>query len=98
MPFLAHWDEIFLSTDCLSLLKFNNKDPNLSFDLFYSKLSLLIHQYNTPTRKLSNKQLLDTIKSWITKVFSKLIAIKDKILKKNHKFNKEFHISELHIK
>ena len=79
------------------MLKYNNKDPNLSFDLFYSKLTLLIDQY-TPTRNLSNKQLLNINKPWITKGLRKSIAIRDKILKKFINSKNLTSKSELHIK
>ena len=86
----------FMLTDWPSLLKLDNKDPNLSFDIFYNKLNSLIDEH-LPTRNLSKKQL-KTDKPWITKEIKKSIVLRDKVLKKIINTKNVDNKNKLHVK
>ena len=64
MDFLAiNWDDI---------LKTNEGNTDLSFDIFYSKISELLNKY-LPVTKLNKKQIKNMSKPWITSGIKKSV-------------------------
>ena len=62
-------------------LRPEEKNPNISFQLFYDKLTSLMNTY-VPKKKLSPKQLKNNKKPWVTKGIIKAMIIRDKLFKK----------------
>ena len=60
-------------------LKLQNRDPDLSFNNFYSKILELI-ELHAPLKKLTRKQKLNKRKPWITKGIRKSIQHRNKLL------------------
>ena len=71
----------FQSINWDTFLKFDAKNPSLSFDLLINKLKELV-EIHTPTRKLTKKQIQRKNKPWITKGLRKSIIKRDNLLKK----------------
>ena len=65
-----------------TLLKLESNDPDLSFDIFYSKLTELVNE-NVPLKQITKKQLKRQSKPWVTKGILKSMSKRDIFLKKS---------------
>ena len=73
MDFLAiNWDDILKTNEC---------NTDLSFDIFYSKINELLDKY-VPVTKLNKKQIKNISKPWITSGIQKSICIRNQLHKK----------------
>ena len=102
-PFFKDWKHfdkdkfslLFNTINWNQYLRFDENNPDISFDLFYEKLNNLVSKC-VPTRKLSKNQRKKNNKPWITKGIKKSIWMRDKYFKRfmncKSKINKtEFH-------
>ena len=71
----------FNNIDWKELLQTGKKNPNLSFNLFYDKLTNLVNSH-VPLKKISKKQIKREKKPWVTKGIIRSMSLRDKFLKK----------------
>ena len=70
-----------ISIDWSTVLRFENEDPNLSFNEYANTLNTLIDNY-MPLRKMTQKEIKQQHKPWITKEILKSISKREKLYKK----------------
>ena len=73
----------------------DSKDTNEAFELFLSKIIVLLDQY-APLTKVTNKEYKLRAKPWITKGILKSIKIRDKIFNKFTKAKTNILKTQLH--
>ncbi len=71
----------FLAIDWDEILKIQENDPNLSFEILQNSVNTLIDKY-IPLKKLSKKEIEQSFKPWITKGIRTSIRKREKIYKK----------------
>ena len=85
----------FLSSDWEHLLDLDAKNPDSSFDSFFTVITSLLDEY-APSRRLTKKQLKSNLKPWITIGIKKSIQIRDKLLNQFIKCKNNILKLELH--
>ena len=67
-----------LDIDWSSVIKFEREDPNYSFNLYENTLNTLIDKY-IPLRKITQKELKQQYKPWITNNILRSINTREKL-------------------
>ena len=70
-----------LSIEWSEIIQLDKEDPNLSFKLYFTTINKLIDQY-MPLKKMTNKEIKQQQKPWITKEILRTMNERDKIHKK----------------
>ena len=70
-----------LDNDWSSVIKLEREDPNYSFNLYENTLNTLIDKY-IPLRKITQKELKQQYKPWITNAILRSINAREKLYKK----------------
>ena len=70
-----------LEIDWLERIQLEKDDPNISFQLFYQTIDSLINKY-MPLKKLTNKEIKQQGKPWITKEILRSIIDRDSMYKR----------------
>ena len=84
-----------LDIDWSSVIKLEREDPNYSFNLYENTLNSLIDKY-IPLRKITQKELKQQYKPWITNDMLRSINAREKLYKKfikakDEKAKKDYH-------
>ena len=77
-----------LEIEWSTLLQLNKDDPNISFEIFHSKIDNLINKY-LPLRKMTKKEIKQGYKPWISNEIIKLIQQRNKLHKQFINANNE---------
>ena len=67
--------------DWLEIIHLEKEDPNFSFQQYYQTINSLIDKY-MPLKKMTNKEIKQQAKPWITKEILKSILDRDSLYKK----------------
>lgn len=90
----------FQTYDWHEKLELHKEDPDISFDIFYDAITILVDQY-APMKKLTKKQLKSKYKPWLTRGIKKAIYHRNKLrnlqLKTNDPDLKKFYENEYKI-